>query len=120
MRQTELKYFEDILKARAEQIKHNLNNVEREMQQLQNLELNDEGDHASVSNDNMVESAIGNQQGKELMEIEIALKKIKEGTYGICEMCEEDIGIQRLKVKPHARYCIDCREIAEKSVQNKE
>jgi len=30
-------------------------------------------------------------------------------------MCEEEIGEQRLKVKPQARYCIVCREIAEKS-----
>jgi DnaK suppressor protein len=51
----------------------------------------------------------------ELMEIEIALAKIKSGEYGICEMCEEEIGFQRLKVKAHAKYCIDCRGIAEKN-----
>jgi RNA polymerase-binding transcription factor DksA len=48
-------------------------------------------------------------------EIEVALAKIANNEYGICEMCEDDIGFQRLKVKPHALYCIDCREIAEKS-----
>jgi DnaK suppressor protein len=51
----------------------------------------------------------------ELAEIEIALQKIKDGLYNVCDMCEEAIGIQRLKVKPHAKYCIDCREIAEKN-----
>ncbi len=115
MHDTELEYFKETLQSRKEQIEKNISAVEHEMDQLRELELNDEGDYASVSNDNMVENAIGNQQELELFEIDIALAKIKEGTYGICEMCEECVGVHRLKVKPHAKYCIDCREIAEKS-----
>jgi DnaK suppressor protein len=115
VRDSELHFFEDILLSRREQIQKNINGVEDEMSQLQGLELNDEGDYASVSNNNMVETAIGSQQQTELYEIEAALAKIKNGNYGVCEMCEELIGVQRLKVKPHAKYCIDCREIAEKN-----
>jgi len=63
----------------------------------------------------MVESAIVQQQEQELREINVTLGKISTGDYGICEMCEDPIGFQRLKVKPHAIYCIDCREIVEKS-----
>ena len=63
----------------------------------------------------MVESAIVQQQEQELREINVTLGKISNGDYGTCEMCEDDIGFQRLKVKPHAIYCIDCREIVEKS-----
>ena len=85
------------------------------MDQLNSLELNDEGDHAAVNNNSMIESAIVHQQEQELREINIALGKISAGDYGTCEMCEDDIGFQRLKVKPHAIYCIDCREIVEKS-----
>lgn len=115
MRDNELHYFEEILLARQVQIIKNLNGVEAEMMQLRECELNDEGDYASISNDNMVESAIGAQQSQELLEIETALGKIKSKQYGICEMCEDDIGFQRLKVKPHARYCIICRPIVEKN-----
>jgi len=118
MHDKELEYFKDTLESRKAQIEKNISGVEKEMDALRELELNDEGDYASVSNDNMVENAIGNQQELELFEIDIALVKIKEGTegsYGICEMCEECVGVHRLKVKPHAKYCIDCREIAEKS-----
>jgi DnaK suppressor protein len=114
VRDNELHYFEEILRARKEQIEKNINSVQKEITELHGLELNDEGDYASASNENMVDTAIGNQQEIELMEIEVALAKIKDGQYGICEMCEENIGFQRLKVKPHAKYCIDCREIAEK------
>ena len=115
MRDNELEFFEEILLVRKKQIEKNISGMEEEIDQLRSLELNDEGDYASVSNENMVDNAIGTQQEIELLEIEIALAKIKNGQYSICEMCEEEIGIQRLRVKPHAKYCIDCREIAEKN-----
>ena len=115
MQQSELNYFKDILLSRKEQITKNIYGVNAELDQLSSLELNDEGDHAAVNNNSMIESAIVQQQTKELREIEVTLGKIANGDYGVCEMCEDDIGFQRLKVKPHAIYCIDCREIVEKT-----
>ncbi|NPA59010.1 MAG: RNA polymerase-binding protein DksA [Epsilonproteobacteria bacterium] len=115
MQDSELNYFKEILESRKEQIVKNISGVNDELSQLSSLELNDEGDHASVNNNSMVESAIVSQQEKELQEIQVTLSKIANGDYGICEMCEDKIGFQRLKVKPHAIYCIDCREIVEKS-----
>lgn len=115
MHDKELEYFKETLLSRKTQIEKNISGVEKEMDALRELELNDEGDYASVSNDNMVENAIGHQQELELFEIDLALAKIKQGSYGICEMCEDYVGIHRLKVKPHAKYCIVCREITEKS-----
>ncbi len=115
MQESELKYFKEILESRKEQIIKNIKGVNEELTQLSSLELNDEGDHASVGNSSMVESAIVHQQEQELKEINVTLGKISTGDYGICEMCEDPIGFQRLKVKPHAIYCIDCREIVEKS-----
>ena len=115
MQNSESNYFKEILESRKEQISKNITGVNDELNQLSSLELNDEGDHASVNNNSMVESAIVQQQEQELREINVTLGKIANGDYGICEMCEDDIGFQRLKVKPHAIYCIDCREIVEKS-----
>ena len=115
MQASELNYFKEILESRKEQIEKNINGVNSELNEINSLELNDEGDHASANNNSMVENAIVEQQIKELREIEGSLTKIANNEYGICEMCEDKIGFQRLKVKPHAIYCIDCREIAEKS-----
>ena len=115
MQASELSYFKEILESRKDQINRNIDGVNDELSQLNGLELNDEGDHASVNNNSMVESAIVSQQTQELREIDVTLGKISNGDYGICEMCEDPIGFQRLKVKPHAIYCIDCREIVEKS-----
>jgi len=115
VQKSELEYFKSILLSRKEQILKNLSGVKEEIDELQTQELNDEGDHAAANSDSLVESAIITQQQQELAEIERALNKIESGEYGICEMCEDPIGFQRLKVKPHAVYCIDCREIVEKS-----
>ena len=115
MQASELSYFKEILESRKMQITKNIIGVNQELSQLSSLELSDEGDYASNNNNSMIESAIVQQQEQELREINITLNKIYTGDYGICDMCEEPIGFQRLKVKPHAIYCIDCREIIEKS-----
>ena len=115
MQESELNYFKDILLNRKEQIEKNIQGVRTELGELNQSDLSDEGDHASANNNSMVEGAIIEQQKQELEEIDKALSKIRNGEYGICEMCEDEIGFQRLKVKPHATYCIDCREIVEKS-----
>jgi DnaK suppressor protein len=46
--------------------------------------------------------------------IELALRKIDEGTYGICEECEEMIALKRLQARPEAPLCIGCKEAQEK------
>lgn len=48
-----------------------------------------------------------------LMDIDNALDKIKNGTYGICEECEEKIIEKRLEANPVARYCITCKRLME-------
>ncbi|GAB4414631.1 MAG: hypothetical protein OHK0032_10750 [Thermodesulfovibrionales bacterium] len=45
-----------------------------------------------------------------LRNIDEALRKLKEGTYGICEDCGEEISVERLKVLPFAVLCRDCQE----------
>lgn len=119
MREIDLVYFKKILNERKTQIKKNISDAAKEMESLNDSEANDEIDHATISTDRSIEQAITSQQSHELKNIEYALNKIKNGTYGICEMCEEDINIQRLKVKPHAKYCIVCRELIEKDSKNK-
>jgi DnaK suppressor protein len=41
--------------------------------------------------------------------IKHALRRIEEGTYGICEGCGEDIPMARLKARPDTNYCLDCK-----------
>jgi len=48
-----------------------------------------------------------------LQKIEIALAKIEEGTFGICDLCEEPIEPKRLEARPVAELCIRCKEAQE-------
>lgn len=50
----------------------------------------------------------------ELNRIESALHRIESGTFGICEECEEDIPLKRLKVRPDAALCLNCQETSER------
>lgn len=45
-----------------------------------------------------------------LEKIELALRKLEEGSYGVCEDCGEEINEARLKALPFAVYCIECKE----------
>lgn len=49
-----------------------------------------------------------------IAEIDRALARVAEGTYGECEECENPIPIARLRAIPTARRCIECQEAAER------
>ncbi len=115
MNENELKIFKKILLDRKEQILKNIAEYRNEIGELKSSETSDEADLATITIDTALEETLSRKQSKELEEIEYALSKIEKGTYDICEMCEEEIGVERLKVKPQARYCIVCREIVEKT-----
>ena len=106
--------FKKELLKRKEQIEKNLNGTFSEMSEMRALDMNDEADYAAVAVETDIDVAIMEQQRKELAEIELALDKIRDGSYGICEMCEDEINVERLQVKNFARFCIACREITEK------
>jgi len=110
----ELEEFKAILENKKEQILKNINANAKELDSLKDAEASDEADHAILNTDVAIEEALNMKQQKEIQEIDYALFKIENKTYGICEMCEEDISEPRLKVKPQAKYCIVCREIVEK------
>ena len=39
-----------------------------------------------------------------------ALEKIKTEEYGICEKCKKEISLERLKISPEVKFCIDCKK----------
>ena len=49
-----------------------------------------------------------------ISKIDAALEKIAEGSYGECMSCGEDIGVARLKARPVAELCIECKSEQEK------
>lgn len=120
MRKSEIEYFKKILEERKIQILKNINDSVSEISELRESGAVDEFDMASINTDSNLEYSISAKQRSELDQINMALSKIIDGSYGICEMCEEDITTARLKAKPHARFCISCKEIIEKTKKREE
>ncbi len=56
-----------------------------------------------------VNAAIIGNKTEELDAIESAMRKLNEGSYGVCEECEEEIPFKRLEAVPFALYCVDCQ-----------
>jgi RNA polymerase-binding protein DksA len=53
----------------------------------------------------------------ELADIEHALKRLDDGTYGTCEACGKPIGDDRLEAMPAARFCVDDQQLAEREAR---
>jgi len=67
---------------------------------------------ADVGTDNyerdiMIELIQNGEEG--VRNIDTALEKIEEGTFGVCELCAKKINKERLKAVPYAKLCIDCQ-----------
>ena len=60
-----------------------------------------------------IDYTLGDNAEQVLSEIDGALKRIDEGTYGTCVSCGSEIRVERLEVNPWASLCIDCKRRTE-------
>lgn len=99
--------FETILQKMRNELESNITRLNNEMNIIAaEDEINDMQDMASLVSDNNHHKAVLKQQKHELDEVNHALAKIKNGTYGKCEKSGEMISIERLRAVPHTRYSI--------------
>jgi len=68
---------------------------------------------ATVTVDREIDYTLEENSEHVLAEIEGALKRIEEGTYGVCVNCGKPIAEERLAAIPWATYCIDCKRLLE-------
>lgn len=71
-------------------------------------------DQASSERDRELGLLLNDREREKLHNIDEALLRIAEGEYGICEECDEDIPLGRLKVLPFTRHCVKCKSDLEK------
>lgn len=77
-------------------------------------DLADETDLTSVELSQGVVFTLREKEQRTLAEIDEALQRMEDGTYGQCEECEDQIGSKRLDIFPTARLCITHQEEQEK------
>ncbi len=76
---------------------------------LSAADVGDEADQATQSSERELQFELSDNERNSLDAVEAALRKIGTGVYGVCESCRGKIAAPRLKVIPHARYCIGCQ-----------
>ena len=76
--------------------------------------VGDSIDAAIDSEHREVNSQLADIENRELVSVESALERIREGTYGVCEQCGRSIPLARLRAIPYATLCIQCQRETEK------
>ena len=74
----------------------------------------DEADQASEDAEVALETRLMDRDAKLLREVERALEKVRNDTFGLCEGTEEPIGYARLKLRPWTRYSVTYKEELER------
>ncbi|HEX6438368.1 MAG TPA: TraR/DksA C4-type zinc finger protein [Candidatus Binatia bacterium] len=111
----------EFLKSAAETLLEMKKQLHKEMQVRVKGEtdgVKDEGrdtyDLASDERDREINFILNDREREKLHAIDEALERIKDKSYGICESCEGEIQLGRLKVLPFTRLCVRCQEENEK------
>ena len=88
-------------------VRENPGSLEDELGEIAAGNDNHLGDLASAMYDRELDVSLEEGVQQTLDDIDLALKKIEDGTYGTCEVCGKPIGKERLAAIPWARFCID-------------
>jgi DnaK suppressor protein len=110
----ELKKFQELLEDKRKVV------LERARQMLSEgmvLDANDLPDEMDLASSEYIQSFEFRLRGREkslLSKLDLALKKIEDGSFGICEICDEPIGKKRLEARPETSLCIKCKEDQER------
>ncbi len=118
----ELSEFKKIIFKRKEEIDDEIKHISEDT--LKKSQKDASGDisgytyhMADVATDNYDrEFSLGlvSNDRKSLYELEDALKRVEDGSYGICQECKSFIAKTRLKAVPQARLCVKCQQKREK------
>jgi DnaK suppressor protein len=96
---------ERLLHISKESIKHDLN--------ISTDDLPDEADLAASEINQSLTFELRKRESMMISKINTAIQKIHEGTFGVCETCEEDIEKRRLEARPFSVHCVACQEQTE-------
>lgn len=115
MSDADLKFFEDMLIEKRRQLVTAQSESEKAETFKAQMQAGDGGESnsADLATDyNALETnfSLAAREGKYLVYLEEALKRIKKGTFGVCKVCGELIPKPRLMAVPTATKCVNCKE----------
>jgi DnaK suppressor protein len=114
MNKQQLKKFSVLLTEKRDEI---IKKAKQTLEEDMALDASDLPDEMDLASSEYLQSFTFRLRGREkvfLDKIEIALRKIEEGTFGNCEECGEEIAVKRLEARPETGLCIRCKEDQER------
>lgn len=112
--------LEKLKKVLERQLKELQTDFRGEIQSMGSPALADINDQATLESERSFELRIKDRERKLIGKVHEALKKISEGTYGVCESCGEPIGVKRLLARPVTTFCINCKSEMEAEERREE
>jgi len=114
MKKREFSQFQQLLERQRDEIQRSLARSNKEGRVLAEDYPQDLGDRSitSLSRELLFQQSAHRRQL--LRKIEVALERIREGRFGECTSCGEQISVRRLEAMPFAAYCRDCQESLER------
>ena len=113
-RSAELKKLREVLLHRREAIRRALDGDLSMLRELREQTKGDILDAALDSAQDELSSQLAEVESRELAQIEHALERMINGTYGVCEVTEQPIPLARLQALPYATTCIEAQREMEK------
>ncbi len=108
MNEEQLEFFKDRLVQQKQDI---LESLKETSENLQNQDREaDDNDRASLEEERWLELRIREREAKLLSKIDEALARIEDGSYGYCEDTGDEIGLERILVRPTATLSIDAKQ----------
>jgi DnaK suppressor protein len=102
--------YEKLLRKKVEEVRRSMS-AQKVAQVVTRLDVpSDEGDLSQQSHEEWIFLNRNTLEIKLLREVEAAIRRIEQGTYGVCHECEEPISTKRLDALPWAKYCVTCQE----------
>lgn len=108
MDHNDIEYFRKLLTGRLEEAQQNGDLTIEELTGSNEV-FADPADRATAESDRAFTLRLRDRERRLIRKIQGALKRIEDGTYGVCEECGEDISLARLKARPVTRLCINCK-----------
>jgi len=108
MKKKDIEYFGELLSTRLEELLAQADNTVSGMTAPKE-NFPDPTDRATLESDRNFMLRIRDREHKLIKKIKKALKRIEDGTFGVCETCGEDIHLKRLKARPVTTQCIECK-----------
>ncbi len=110
MKAEKLNHFREILRNEKKKLLENMEKMKNGEVFVDKDSIKDVVDAASDELDKAFVMRIRDRELKLIKKIDEALKRIEDGSYGICEECGCDIEEKRLSARPVATMCIACKE----------